>query len=194
MLPDADVLLELAPGLADQCLGDVDLAVIELRGNEILMAQQGVTAVDRRVHLHQQHLGDAVESRVRDARPRRAHGNLAVDVAAWRRHLRGDRAVASVTVDFQFGYWRALGAVERGEMRVHPTQKPVKLIADIFELFKEESKTNILDLFGGSGSTLIACEKTKRKCFMMELDPHYIDVIIARWEKFTGLKAELINE
>jgi DNA modification methylase len=55
------------------------------------------------------------------------------------------------------------------------------------------SSKSILDLFGGSGSTLIACEKTKRKCFMMELDPHYVDVIIARWEKYTGQKAELIN-
>lgn len=82
---------------------------------------------------------------------------------------------------------------ERGETRVHPTQKPVKLIEDILELFKEESKSLILDLFGGSGSTLIACEKTNRKCFMMELDPHYVDVIIARWEKFTGQKAELLN-
>jgi DNA modification methylase len=50
------------------------------------------------------------------------------------------------------------------------------------------------DLFGGSGSTLIACEQLNRKCYMMELDPHYIDVIIARWEKFTGQKAELISE
>lgn len=83
---------------------------------------------------------------------------------------------------------------EKGEMRVHPTQKPVKLIEDIFDLFKKESKKTILDLFGGSGSTLIACEKTNRECFMMELDPYYVDVIIARWEKFTGKKAELINE
>ena len=45
------------------------------------------------------------------------------------------------------------------------------------------------DPFGGSGSTLIACEKTKRKCYMMELDPHYCSVIIKRWEKFTGQKA-----
>lgn len=51
----------------------------------------------------------------------------------------------------------------------------------------------IYEPFGGSGSTLIACEKTNRKCFMMELDPHYCDVIVARWEKFTGKKAELIN-
>jgi len=49
----------------------------------------------------------------------------------------------------------------------------------------------VYDPFGGSGSTLIACEKTNRKCFMMELDPHYCDVIVARWEKFTGQKAVL---
>jgi DNA modification methylase len=50
---------------------------------------------------------------------------------------------------------------------------------------------SVIDLFGGSGSTLIACEKTNRKCFMMEIDPIYCDVIIARWEKFTGQKAIL---
>jgi DNA modification methylase len=49
----------------------------------------------------------------------------------------------------------------------------------------------VLDLFGGSGSTLIACEKTKRKCFMMELDPKYCDVIIKRYENYTGKKAIL---
>lgn len=75
---------------------------------------------------------------------------------------------------------------------VHPTQKP-HFIPE--EAINNSSKigSNVLDLFGGSGSTLIACEKTNRKCFMMELDPHYVDVIIARWEKFTGQKAELIN-
>ena len=52
----------------------------------------------------------------------------------------------------------------------------------------------ILDCFGGSGSTLIACEQLNRKCYMMELDPHYIDVIIQRRENFTGEKAVLINE
>ena len=51
----------------------------------------------------------------------------------------------------------------------------------------------VLDLFGGSGSTLIACEQLNRKCYMMELDPHYIDVIIQRWENFTGEKAVLLN-
>jgi site-specific DNA-methyltransferase (adenine-specific) len=70
----------------------------------------------------------------------------------------------------------------------HPTMKPVALFAYLME---NSSKTGdvVLDLFGGSGTTLIAAEQLGRKCYMMELDPHYCDVIIARWEKFTGLKA-----
>ena len=51
---------------------------------------------------------------------------------------------------------------------------------------------NVLDLFGGSGSTLIACEQTGRRAFLMELDPPYCDVIVKRWEEFTGKKAERI--
>lgn len=84
-----------------------------------------------------------------------------------------------------------MGDVE-ARNRVHPTQKPTELITQIFDEWAKDL-TNIVDLFGGSGSTLIACEKTNRKCFMMELDPHYCDVIVARWEKYTGQKAELIN-
>ncbi len=52
---------------------------------------------------------------------------------------------------------------------------------------------SVMDPFGGTGSTLIACEKTNRKCFMMELDPHYCDVIVARWEKYSGKKAVLVG-
>lgn len=84
------------------------------------------------------------------------------------------------------------GMIKEGEMgvkRVHPTQKPIKLALDCFEYLN--ANNNILDLFGGSGSTLIACEKSNRKCFMMELDAHYCDVIITRWEKLTGQKAIL---
>ncbi len=70
----------------------------------------------------------------------------------------------------------------------HPTMKPVDLISC---LIRNSSKENniILDLFGGSGSTLISAEQLNRKCFMMELDPKYCDVIIKRWETFTGKKA-----
>lgn len=56
-------------------------------------------------------------------------------------------------------------------------------------------KNNIIpDLFGGSGSTLIACEQLNRKCYMMESDPKYVDVIIERWQNFTGKKAILLNK
>lgn len=68
--------------------------------------------------------------------------------------------------------------------------KPVELCAKYIKLY---ARQNVLDLFGGSGSTLIACEQLDKNCFMMELDPHYVDVIIARWEKFTGQKAVLLN-
>ena len=79
-----------------------------------------------------------------------------------------------------------------GKTRVHPTQKPVGLMAEILKDFTEENNT-ILDCFGGSGSTLIACEQINRKCFMMEYEAHYVDVIIDRWEKLTGGKAVLLN-
>jgi DNA modification methylase len=73
-------------------------------------------------------------------------------------------------------------------LKVHPTQKPVELIEFAIQN-SSNSGDSLIDLFGGSGSTLIACEKTNRKCFMMELDPHYCGVILDRWQKFTGKKA-----
>ena len=79
--------------------------------------------------------------------------------------------------------------------RVHPTQKPVKLFAEIVKKFdKNNNFKTVLDMFGGSGSTLIACEQMDRTCYMMELDPKYCDVIIKRWESFTGEKAVLLND
>lgn len=75
---------------------------------------------------------------------------------------------------------------EKGEDRLHPTQKPISLIEWFFERIKANS---VIDLFLGSGSTLIACEKTGRKCYGMEIDPHYCDVILKRWEDFTGKTA-----
>ena len=76
--------------------------------------------------------------------------------------------------------------------RVHPTQKPVGLLKDIIDDYSKEQEL-ILDLFGGSGSTLIACEQLNRKCYMMEIDPKYCQVIINRWEKLTGNKAVKVN-
>jgi site-specific DNA-methyltransferase (adenine-specific) len=78
------------------------------------------------------------------------------------------------------------------ETRIHPTQKPVALAEWFFERWGKELDI-VVDLFGGSGSTLMACEKTNRSCYMMELDPAYVDVIIKRWENLTGQKAELVS-
>lgn len=82
---------------------------------------------------------------------------------------------------------------DRDPPKDHPTQKPVDLIEFAIEKVSERN-ANVLDLFGGSGSTLIACEKTNRNCFMMELDPHYCSVIIERWIKYSGKMAVLLNE
>ena len=75
---------------------------------------------------------------------------------------------------------------------LHPTMKPIKLLSRQI-VNSSRQKEVVLDLFGGSGSTLIACEKLNRRCFMMEMDPKYVDVIIARWEEYTGKKAVLLN-
>ena len=76
---------------------------------------------------------------------------------------------------------------------VHPMQKPVKL-SKLAIRNTTNKRDIVLDLFGGSGSTLIACEQLNRICYMMEYDPKYVDVIIKRWEDFTGKKAVLLNE
>jgi DNA modification methylase len=87
--------------------------------------------------------------------------------------------------------WKWSGMLQENmkdkEKRVHPTQKPIALPIWVFDKFK--AGTIVLDLFGGSGSTLIACEKTARQCRMMEIDPKYCDVIIKRWQEFTGKAA-----
>jgi len=102
-------------------------------------------------------------------------------------------------------YWKAKGATlkwggnntedtvweldRESKNDFHPTQKPIALAE---RAIKNHKATSVLDLFLGSGSTLIACEKAKKRCYGMELDPKYCDVIIKRWEDFTGKKAELI--
>ena len=75
---------------------------------------------------------------------------------------------------------------------LHPTMKPIPVVARAINNSSQKNDI-VLDLFGGSGSTIIACEQTNRIGYSMELDPHYIDVIINRWEEFTGEKAVLIN-
>ena len=83
-----------------------------------------------------------------------------------------------------------LWEVKKDHNYVHPTQKPVALSVRAFG--NHIKLLNVLDLFGGSGSTLIGAEQTGRKAFLMELDPKYCDVIIERWENFTGNKAVLL--
>ena len=77
--------------------------------------------------------------------------------------------------------------------RYHPTQKPTKLAEWFLKRYSKDGHI-VIDLFGGSGSTLIACEQLNRTCYMMELDPKYCDVIIKRWETLTGEKAVLLND
>lgn len=89
-------------------------------------------------------------------------------------------------------YERTSAIKENRPMRsaLHPTMKPVNLFA---RLIKNSSRKGekVLDLFGGSGTTIIAAEQLDRIAYVMEFDPKYADVIIARWEEFTGQKAEL---
>ena len=73
----------------------------------------------------------------------------------------------------------------------HTTQKPIALA---MRAITNHTAKLILDLFGGSGSTLIACEQLNRICYMMELDERYCDVIVRRWEEFTGKKAQLMRK
>lgn len=81
-------------------------------------------------------------------------------------------------------------ASEHGQKRVHPTQKPVKLAEWCINEYGKNCKT-VLDLFCGSGSTLLACESQGKIGYMMELSPHYCDVIVQRWQEFTGKTATL---
>ena len=96
------------------------------------------------------------------------------------------------TIDDKITNESDLWEIAKDSNYVHPTQKPVALCARALKNHRDVE--NVVDLFGGSGSTLIACEQLDRTCYMMELDPKYCDVIIKRWEKFTGEKAVLLND
>lgn len=89
--------------------------------------------------------------------------------------------------------WNGFGKAGESGSRVHPNQKPIKLFSDICDYLDVAKDINVLDLFGGSGSTLIACENTNRTCYMMELDPKYCDVIINRWQSQTKQDATLLS-
>ena len=79
------------------------------------------------------------------------------------------------------------------QQTVHLTEKPVELAVRAIQ-YSSQPGESVLEIFGGSGSTLIACEQTERKCYCMELDELYCDIIVRRWEEFTGKKADYLRE
>ena len=81
--------------------------------------------------------------------------------------------------------WNGMIREGEHEKRVHPTQKPIRMLSEILKDFSKEKEV-IVDVFGGSGSTLIACEQLNRRCFMAELDPKYVSVILQRYINFVG--------
>ena len=104
------------------------------------------------------------------------------------------RAYFNNTHDNQNNVWHfnRAGKDEREHTGGHATPKPIALCSRAIKSSSREGEI-VLDVFGGSGSTLIACEQLNRKCYMMELAPHYVDVIIQRWENLTGQKAAKIS-
>ena len=91
--------------------------------------------------------------------------------------------------------WQAVNGFVNKPVKndLHPTMKPIELVE---RALHNSSKTKdiILDAFGGSGSTMIACEKTNRRARLIELDPKYADVIVRRWQDYTGKQATLAND
>ncbi len=90
--------------------------------------------------------------------------------------------------------WAGIFGTEKefGKHRYHPTQKPIRLFKWILDKYAKQGN-NVLDLFGGAGGTLLASEDNKCNCYMMEIDPYYCQIIINRWEEYTGQKAKKIN-
>lgn len=105
-----------------------------------------------------------------------------------------NRAYFDNTHDNMNNVWHfdRAGKSEREHAGGHATPKPIALCGRAIKSSSREGEV-VLDVFGGSGSTLIACEQLNRKCYMAELDPHYCDVIIQRWENLTGKQAELLE-
>jgi adenine specific DNA methylase Mod len=112
-----------------------------------------------------------------------------------KREYYSTRAYFDNTHDNQNNVWHfdRTSSQERELTGEHATPKPIALCSRAIKSSSREGEI-ILDVFGGSGSTLIACEQLNRVCYMLELDTHYVDVIINRWEKYTGKKAVLLNE
>ena len=111
------------------------------------------------------------------------------DYDALKKEFYSTRAYFDNTHDTMTDVWQ-FERVKGEERHGHATPKPVEMIERIIKSSKMEK---VIEPFLGSGSTLIACEKTGRKCYGMEIDPHYCDVIVKRWEDYTGNKAERVE-
>ena len=103
----------------------------------------------------------------------------------------GKKKAGERTINGKPNIWRY--PRENSAERVHNAQKPLDMVAYAIENSSDKNE-NVLDLFGGSGTTLIAAEKVNRTCYMMEMEPKYCDVIVKRWETLTGEKAVLISK
>ena len=101
------------------------------------------------------------------------------------------RKVKRAIIRHEYVSWESRMADKVEGKKPHPTMKPVKMLEMVLKKFNQREGDLTVDLFGGSGSTLIACEKTNRHCRIMELSPAYCDVIINRWQKYTGKEAVL---
>lgn len=125
----------------------------------------------------------------------RSHDAFKREYDALKREYYSTRAYFDNTNDNMNSVWHfdRTGADERELTGGHATPKPIALCARAIKSSSREGEI-VLDLFGGSGSTLIACEQLHRRCLMMEMEPKWCDVIIKRWETLTGKKAELIYD
>ena len=101
------------------------------------------------------------------------------------------RKVKRSIVRHEYVSWASRMADKVNGVKPHPTMKPVEMLVMVMDKFDQREGDITVDLYGGSGSTLIACEKTGRHARLMELDPKYCDVIIKRWQDFTGKQATL---
>lgn len=122
-------------------------------------------------------------------------GYLKRDYEDLKRDFYAGRAFFDNTHDNMNNVWHfpRTSEKERKDTGGHATPKPIALCARAIKSSSRKGEI-VLDVFGGSGSTLMACEQLGRKCYMCEISPKYIDVIITRWEKFTGQKAKKIND
>ena len=105
-------------------------------------------------------------------------------------HKRGNRSIGSIPFHGTLANIVHIAPCHNDYAKVHNAVFPIALPAHFINNF---AKKSVLDLFGGTGSTLIAAEQTNRTCYTMEIDPHYCDVIIDRWEQFTGKKAKKLT-